>query len=100
MAILNSPLSMEDKAMDMNHAPIVGYAAMAKGDPLKPYTYRAPKLGEHDVRIAITHCGLCASDIQAIDDYYRITEYPFVPGHEIVGVVSEVGKKDAKFWEG
>jgi len=91
---------MENTDMDLNHAQIMGYAAMAKGDLLKPYIYSAPQLGEHEVRISITHCGLCSTDIQAIDDYYRITEYPFVPGHEIVGIVSEVGKKDSKFCEG
>jgi uncharacterized zinc-type alcohol dehydrogenase-like protein len=70
---------------------IHGYAARAPGKPLKLHTYKAPKLGEHDVRISITHCGVCHSDISAIDDYYGITTYPFVPGHEIVGYVSALG---------
>ena len=70
---------------------VLGYAAMAAGQPLEPITYESPKLGEHDVRVSVTHCGLCYTDIQGIDDYYGITNYPFVPGHEIVGYVSEVG---------
>ncbi len=44
------------------------------------------------MRVAVTHCGVCHTDIQAIDDYYGITTFPFVPGHEIVGHISEVGE--------
>ena len=79
---------------------IHGYAARAPGKPLKLHTYKAPKLGKHDVRISITHCGVCHSDVSAIDDYYGITKYPFVPGHEVVGFVSEVGKAASVFKEG
>ena len=70
---------------------ILGYAARAMGETLEPFTYAPPKLGKHDVRVAVTHCGVCHTDIQAINDYYGITQFPFVPGHEIVGVISEVG---------
>jgi len=84
---------------------IHGYAARAPGKPLKLHTYKAPKLGEHDVRISITHCGVCHTDVSAIDDYFgvvgdRITTYPFVPGHEIVGYVSEVGRGTSGLKEG
>lgn len=71
---------------------VKGYAALAAGQPLEPITYEAPNLGYHDIRVDVTHCGLCYSDIHAIDDLYKITTYPFVPGHEIVGSVSEVGR--------
>ena len=70
---------------------VEGYAAKAVGQPLEPFTYKPPKLREHDVRVSVTHCGVCHTDIQAIDDYYDITTSPFVPGHEIVGYVSAVG---------
>ena len=76
----------------MNHSKINGYAALERGGQLTPYSYDPPELKENEVRIAITHCGLCATDIQAIDDFYDITDYPFVPGHEIVGTIVETGK--------
>jgi uncharacterized zinc-type alcohol dehydrogenase-like protein len=76
----------------MTSSKILGYAAKGVGQPLEPITYASPKLGQHDVRVSITHCGLCHTDIHAIDDYYGITAFPFVPGHEIVGHVSAVGK--------
>jgi uncharacterized zinc-type alcohol dehydrogenase-like protein len=79
---------------------ILGYAARAMGETLKPFTYAPPKLGDHDVRVAVTHCGVCHTDVQAIDDYYGITPFPFVPGHEIVGVISEVGPDVSGLKEG
>ena len=71
---------------------VTGYAAREKGFPLEPFDYPPPMLGGNDVRVAFTHCGVCHTDIQAIDDYYGITTFPFVPGHEIVGHISEVGE--------
>ena len=79
---------------------ITGYAAKTIGESLKPFTYAPPKLGGNDVRVAVTHCGVCHTDIQAIDDYYGITPFPFVPGHEIVGFISEVGRQVSGLKEG
>lgn len=76
----------------MQTTTVTGYAAMSQGQALVPFTYERPKLGEYDVRVSITHCGLCFTDIHGIDNYYGVTTYPFVPGHEIVGYVSEIGK--------
>jgi alcohol/geraniol dehydrogenase (NADP+) len=70
---------------------VLGYVTREMGQPLEPFTYEPPKLGDHDVRVSVTHCGVCHTDIQAIDDYYGITTFPFVPGHEIVGNVTEAG---------
>ena len=64
---------------------------MEKGRDLEPFSYEPPKLDEYDVRVSVTNCGLCYTDIHAIDDFYGITTYPFVPGHEIVGYISELG---------
>jgi len=84
----------------MSDSTALGYAARAAGQSLDPFTYESPKLGEHDVRVSVTHCGLCHSDIHAIDDYYGVTTYPFVPGHEIVGYVSAVGSAPSGLKEG
>jgi uncharacterized zinc-type alcohol dehydrogenase-like protein len=84
----------------MSQPTVDGYAAMALGRVLEPLSYPAPPLGEHDVRVAISHCGVCFTDIQGIDDFYGITGYPFVPGHEIVGYVEAVGSEAATLAEG
>ena len=75
----------------MSASRVLGYAAQAVGQPLEPFEYAPPELGENDVRVSVTHCGVCHTDIHAIDNYYGITDFPFVPGHEIVGYVSAVG---------
>jgi uncharacterized zinc-type alcohol dehydrogenase-like protein len=74
-----------------NIAKIAGYATKGQGQDLVPIAYDPPQIGENEVRITVTHCGLCHTDIHQIDDDYELTEYPFVPGHEIVGYVSELG---------
>ncbi|MFO7676741.1 MAG: NAD(P)-dependent alcohol dehydrogenase [bacterium] len=84
----------------MSASTVSGYAARAAGRPLEPFAWQLPELGEHDVRVAVTHCGLCYSDVQAIDDFYGVTDYPFVPGHEIVGRVSAVGRAATGLKEG
>jgi len=76
----------------MSASTILGYAAKAAGQPLEPFTYEAPEVGDQDVRVSVTHCGVCYTDIHAIDDYYGLFGYPLVPGHEIVGYVSAVGR--------
>ncbi len=76
----------------MSPSSVVGYAAKAAGGPLEPFTYEAPPLGDQDVRVSVTHCGVCYTDIHAIDDRYGLFAFPMVPGHEIVGNVSEVGR--------
>jgi uncharacterized zinc-type alcohol dehydrogenase-like protein len=70
---------------------VLGYAANTLGQRLEPFEYASPELKEHEVRVSITHCGVCHTDIHAIDDYYGITTFPFVPGHEIVGHVVALG---------
>src|SRR3972149_3050994 len=84
----------------MSTSIVQGYVAKAVGQPLEPSTYESPKLGEHDVRVSVTHCGLCYTDIHGINNYYGIVTYPFVPGHEIVGYVSEAGKASSGLKKG
>lgn len=76
------------------------YAAMAEKQPLEKFQYEARELGDFDVEVAITHCGICYSDVHMIDNDGGFSTYPFVPGHEIVGHVSKVGSKVATLKEG
>jgi uncharacterized zinc-type alcohol dehydrogenase-like protein len=84
----------------MSLSAVTGYAAKAVGQPLEPFTYESPKLGENEVRVSITHCGVCYTDIQGLDDHYGIVDFPFVPGHEIVGTVSALGQSVSGLKEG
>jgi uncharacterized zinc-type alcohol dehydrogenase-like protein len=67
------------------------YAAPAAGQPLAPTTVERRDVGPHDVLIEITHAGICHSDIHTVNGDWGPQPFPVVPGHEIVGVVTEVG---------
>jgi uncharacterized zinc-type alcohol dehydrogenase-like protein len=73
-----------------------GYAALAAGAPLAPYTFERREPGEHDVAIDIRFCGICHSDIHQARDEWGGSIFPMVPGHEIVGIVRQVGDKVTK----
>jgi len=75
----------------MGQQEIIGFTVEKPGTSGKFKTFHLPELKEMDVHIAVTHCGLCYTDIQGMQDYYGITSCPFVPGHEIVGTVTAMG---------
>lgn len=68
------------------------YAATEANGLLKPFEYELDPIGPHDVDIDIEHCGICHSDLSMLENAWAITKYPFVPGHEVSGKVSEVGE--------
>lgn len=76
----------------MNAVEIHGLAVHAAGAQLVPYRYEPGELNANEVEVKISHCGVCHSDIHLIDNDWGNSKYPFVPGHEIVGTVSAVGK--------
>jgi uncharacterized zinc-type alcohol dehydrogenase-like protein len=71
------------------------YAAPAAGQPLTPTTIERRDVGPDDVLIRITHAGICHSDIHTVNGDWGPQPFPVVPGHEIVGVVTEVGSQVA-----
>src|SRR4051812_30723201 len=71
---------------------IKAYAAMAPKAPLEPYEYEPGPLGDEQVEIAVSHCGMCHSDLSMWKNEWGMTAYPFVPGHEVVGKVVAVGE--------
>jgi uncharacterized zinc-type alcohol dehydrogenase-like protein len=70
---------------------IHGLATHAAGAQLLPYKYDAGDIDPYDVAVKITHCGVCHSDVHLIDNDWAMSKYPFIPGHEIVGTITEVG---------
>lgn len=74
-----------------------GYAAPATGKPLAPFTFERRELRPHDVGIEIKFCGICHSDIHQARDEWGGSIFPMVPGHEIAGIVSDVGEKVTKY---
>ncbi|CDZ77802.1 putative zinc-type alcohol dehydrogenase-like protein YahK [Legionella massiliensis] len=69
------------------------YAVQTATTPLVSYTIERREPRPEDVLIEILYCGICHSDIHAARNEWGRTQYPFVPGHEIIGRVSAVGTK-------
>jgi alcohol dehydrogenase (NADP+) len=67
------------------------YAAPAEGAPLEPVEIERRDVGPKDVLIAVEFAGICHSDIHTVRGDWGRKPYPLVPGHEIVGRVTEVG---------
>lgn len=76
---------------------VKGYAAPAAKVPLEPYAFKRRSVGKKDILIEILYCGICHSDIHQARDEWGGAHYPMVPGHEIVGVVKEIGSEVKKF---
>ncbi len=73
------------------------YAAHQAKEPLKPFTFERRTPGAHDVALDIKYCGVCHSDIHQARDEWGGSTFPMVPGHEIAGVVTQVGNQVTKF---
>jgi alcohol dehydrogenase (NADP+) len=73
------------------------YAAKKEKAPLEPFTFQRRDLRPHDVKIDILYCGVCHSDLHIVKNEWKNTVYPVVPGHEIIGRVSEVGNQVKAF---
>jgi len=74
-----------------------GFATHSATSELVPFTFERRDPRASDVQIDILYCGICHSDIHAARNEWHNTQYPFVPGHEIVGRVAAIGDKVTKF---
>lgn len=80
--------------------PSKAYAVQSSTSPLEPWNFNRRAIGAHDVLIEIRYCGVCHTDIHFTRNDWGFSVYPMVPGHEIVGVVADVGSHVKKFREG
>ena len=79
---------------------VFAYGAHAGDQPLEPLTITRREPGPHDVQIDIAFCGVCHSDLHQVRSEWEGTQYPCVPGHEIVGRVRTVGAHVSGFKAG
>ena len=70
---------------------IKAYAATAPKSPLQPFEYTPGPLGEDQVDVAVSYCGVCHSDVSMIDNGWGMSVYPLIGGHEVVGKIVAVG---------
>ena len=74
-----------------------GYAALTAKSPLQPWKFSRRNLGNCDLKIEIHYSGICHSDIHQAREEWGSAIFPMVPGHEIAGIVSEIGNSVSKF---
>lgn len=72
---------------------INAYAAMQAGAELEPYQFDAGELQAHQVEVKVEYCGLCHSDISVINNDWKSSVYPVVAGHEIIGIITQLGSE-------
>lgn len=70
---------------------VTAYAAKAPKELLETFVYDAGLLGPDEVDVAVTHCGICHTDVGMVDNEWGVSNYPVVAGHEIVGTVTAIG---------
>lgn len=79
---------------------IKAFAAQEAKAKLQPYEFDPGPLAATDVEIDVNYCGICHSDVSIIDNEWGISHYPVVPGHEVVGTISQVGSQVTQFSKG
>ena len=78
----------------------ISYAAVSAKDKLAPFKFERREVGPKDIQIEILFCGVCHSDLHTARNEWQNSVYPVIPGHEIVGRVTEVGTEVKGFKAG
>lgn len=74
-----------------------GYVVDGASSPFKLFEFERRTPRADDVVIRIHYCGICHTDIHLAHNDWQISKYPMVPGHEITGVVEQVGSSVKHF---
>jgi len=70
-----------------------GWGTDAADQPLRPMTFERRALRADDVAIKISYAGICHSDLHTCRNDWHNSNYPVIPGHEIVGTVTAIGNE-------
>lgn len=69
---------------------IKAYGIKQKGGKAEPFYYER-NVGDNEISVKILYCAIATGDIQFISNDWGDTKFPLVPGHEIIGIVEEIG---------
>jgi len=75
------------------------FAAYDATPKFAPFSFEQ-SVGPKDVHVKVKFCGICHSDVHQVLGEWHNATFPMVPGHEIAGIVSDVGSKVTKFKKG
>ncbi|MCF2494791.1 MULTISPECIES: NAD(P)-dependent alcohol dehydrogenase [Dyadobacter] len=95
--LLARPLPMFTQTTGVKNIKTKGYAAKDASGKLVPWEFERRAVGDSDILIEIKFTSICHSDIHTMKGDWGAQPYPQVPGHEIAGIVTAVGKKVTKF---
>jgi uncharacterized zinc-type alcohol dehydrogenase-like protein len=84
----------------MKATSVKAYGTESAEADLKQFNIDRREVTSKDVGIDILFCGVCHSDLHFAHNDWDMTQYPVVPGHEIVGRVTHVGAGVSKYKEG
>ena len=71
---------------------VTSYAALKPKEKLQLWQYEPEPLKNDEIEVQVTHNGLCNTDIHMRDNDWGVSEFPLVAGHEVVGIVADIGK--------
>src|ERR1044071_3388601 len=89
-AVMFASGPMQDSRLHSLPMPTKAYAAQSATSPLAPYSITRREPQPTDVAIDILYCGVCHSDLHFARNEWGMSQYPIVPGHEILGKVVKV----------
>jgi len=60
--------------------------------------FARPRIGPDEAILKVEACGICGTDVELYNGHLAIVEYPFIPGHEPLGRIDEIGEQAAARW--
>ena len=72
---------------------INAWAAHGPKEKLVPYKFDPGPLKADEVEVKVQYCGVCHSDLSIINNEWGLSQYPLIPGHEIVGKIVALGEQ-------
>ena len=93
MATTADPQPANPQEASNRPTPAKGWGTDAPDQPLRPMDFERRALRANDVAIKITYAGICHSDLHTCRNDWHNSQYPVIPGHEIVGTVTAVGNE-------
>jgi propanol-preferring alcohol dehydrogenase len=81
-------------------AMVLGAFRPAAENPLELKDVPEPSVGPEDILIRVSRCGVCHTDLHAVEGELPNAKLPLIPGHEVIGVVERAGEKAKRFRAG
>ena len=70
---------------------VKAYAATEPAGKLQPFEYQLTPIKPNETELRVEFCGICYSDLSMLNNDWGMTQFPFVPGHEVIGIVEKLG---------